>query len=44
MSRDQVKKRRGYGGTITMVTCLIEFHPSASFHVVIVDLSSKEPE
>jgi hypothetical protein len=44
MSRDQVEKGRGYGGTITMVTYLMEFHLGASFHVVIVDLPSKDPE
>jgi hypothetical protein len=44
MSRDQVKKGLGYGGTVTMATCLTEFHLGASFHAVIVDLPSKEPE
>jgi hypothetical protein len=43
MSCDQVKKGLGYGGTITMTTCIKDFHLGASFHVVIVDLPYKEP-
>jgi hypothetical protein len=44
MSHDQVKKGLGYGGIVTMVTYLMEFFLGASFHVVIVDIPSKEPE
>jgi hypothetical protein len=44
MSCDQVKKRLGYGGIVTMATCLTEFKLGASFHAVIMDLPSKEPE
>jgi hypothetical protein len=32
------------GGIVTMVTCLMDLHLGASFHTVIVDLPSKEPE
>jgi hypothetical protein len=44
MSHDQVEKGLGYGGIVTMVTCLIDFHLGAIFHIVIVDLPSKEPK
>jgi hypothetical protein len=44
MSRDQVKKGLGYGGIVTMVTYLTNFHLGAKFHAVIVDLPSKELE
>jgi hypothetical protein len=44
MSCDQVKKGLGYGGTVTMATYLTDLHVGASFHIVIVDLPSKEPE
>jgi hypothetical protein len=32
------------GGSVTLVTCLMDLRPGASFHAVIVDLPSKEPE
>jgi hypothetical protein len=32
------------GGSITLATFLVELHLGASFHAVIVDLPSKEPE
>jgi hypothetical protein len=32
------------GGSVTLVTYLMELHLGASFHIVIVDLPSKEPE
>jgi hypothetical protein len=31
-------------GTVMMVTYLMDLHLGASFHIVIVDLPSKEPE
>ena len=37
-----IKSRRG--GTVTMVTYLTDLCLGASFHAVIVDLPSKEPE
>jgi hypothetical protein len=30
------------GGSVTLMTCLIDLRLGASFHVVIVDLPSKE--
>jgi hypothetical protein len=32
------------GGSITLATCLTDLRLGASFHAVIVDLPSKEPE
>jgi hypothetical protein len=34
----------GVGGPVTLATWLIDLHLSASFHAVIVDLPSKEPD
>ena len=43
-SQQQDEKGRGYGGKVTLTTCLTDLRPGASFHAVIVDLPSKEPE
>jgi hypothetical protein len=32
------------GGSVTLATCLTDLRLGASFHVVIVDLPTKEPE
>jgi hypothetical protein len=43
----EIKIRRGRdraGGSITLATCLTDLCLGASFHTVIVDLPSKEPQ
>jgi hypothetical protein len=32
------------GGSVTLATCLTDLHLGAIFHIVNVDLPSKEPE
>jgi hypothetical protein len=44
MSRDQVKKGLGYGGTVTMATLLTDLRLGASFHALIVDLPFNDPK
>jgi hypothetical protein len=47
IQRREIKIGRGgdrAGGSVTLVTCLMDLCLGASFHAVIVDLPSKEPE
>jgi hypothetical protein len=47
IQRREIKIGRGgdrAGGSVTLVTCLMDLRLGAIFHVVIVDLPSKEPE
>ena len=47
IQRREIKIGRGrdrVGGSVMLVTCLTDLRLGASFHAVIVDLPSKEPE
>ena len=47
IQRHEIKIGRGRGravGSVTLATYLMDLRFGASFHVVIVDLPSKEPE
>jgi hypothetical protein len=47
IQRREIKIGRGgdrAGGSVTLATYLTDLRLSASFHAVIVDLPSKEPE
>jgi hypothetical protein len=47
IQRREIKIGRGVdrvGGSVTLATCLTDLCLGASFHAVIVDLPSKEPE
>jgi hypothetical protein len=46
IQRREIKIGRGRdkaGGSVMLATCLIDLCLGASFHIVIVDLPSKEP-
>ena len=47
IQRRKIKTESGVdrvGGSVTLATCLMDLCLGASFHAVIVDLPSKEPE
>jgi hypothetical protein len=47
VQRDEIKIGRGgdrEGGSVMLVTYLMDLRLGASFHAVIVDLPSKDPE
>jgi hypothetical protein len=47
IQRREIKIGRGRdraGGLVTLATCLTDLCLGASFHAIIVDLPSKEPE